>query len=114
MSNDKDRSIKTKLKDVNIYTIDELKELLGLSTDKNAYTVDDLNKYIRTLSDKYPKLARDGFLSKALARLLENLDMNPNADPKTNAEPSKLSKWWSNEYLEDDDGDILKKNKKNR
>ena len=55
MQNDKDKAIKTKLKDVNIYTIDELKELLGLSTEKDAYTVDDLNKYIGTLSDKYPK-----------------------------------------------------------
>ena len=87
MSNDKDKAIKNKLKDVNTYTIDELKELLGLSTEKAAYTVDDLNRYIGTLSDKYPKLARDGFLSKALARLLEDLDMNPNADPKTNKEP---------------------------
>ena len=112
MQNDKDKAIKTKLKDVNIYTIDELKELLGLSTEKDAYTVDDLNKYIGTLSDKYPKLARDGFLSKALARLLENLDMNPDADPKTNKEPKELNKWWSNEYLEKDDENIFQKIKK--
>ena len=110
MSNDRD--IKKKLKDVNTYTIDELKELLGLSTEKAAYTVDDLNRYIGTLSDKYPKLARDGFLSKALARLLEDLDMNPNADPKTNKEPKELNSWWSNEYLEDDDDNILKKIKR--
>ena len=112
MSNDKDKAIKNKLKDVNTYTIDELKELLGLSTEKAAYTVDDLNRYIGTLSDKYPKLARDGFLSKALARLLEDLDMNPNADPKTNKEPKELNSWWSNEYLEDDDDNILKKIKR--
>ena len=48
MSNDKDKAIKNKLKDVNTYTIDELKELLGLSTEKAAYTVDDLNRYIGT------------------------------------------------------------------
>ena len=109
MSNDKDKAIKTKLKEVDTYTVDQLRELLGLSTDKNAYTVDDLTNYIRILSNKYPKLARDGFLSKALAKLLKDLDMNPNADPKTNNEPSELKKWWQNEYLEDDDGDILKK-----
>lgn len=90
MSNDKDKAIKTKLKEVDTYSIDQLRELLGLSTDKNAYTVDDLTNYIRILSNKYPKLARDGFLSKALAKLLKDLDMNPDATTKTNTEPTEL------------------------
>ena len=112
MSNDKDKAIKTKLKEVDTYSIDQLRELLGLSTDKNAYTVDDLTNYIRILSNKYPKLARDGFLSKALAKLLKDLDMNPDAAIKTNAEPTELKKWWQNEYLQDDDENIFKKLKK--
>ena len=41
MSNDK--STIQKLKDVNLYGIDELKELLGMSTDAGAYTVDDIS-----------------------------------------------------------------------
>lgn len=85
---------------------------MGLSTDKNAYTVGDLTNYIRILSNKYPKLARDGFLSKALAKLLKDLDMNPDANPKTNDEPAELKKWWQNEYLQDDDENIFKKLKK--
>jgi len=112
MSNDKDKAIKTKLKEVDTYSIDQLRELLGLSTDKNAYTVGDLTNYIRILSNKYPKLARDGFLSKALAKLLKDLDMNPDANPKTNDEPAELKKWWQNEYLQDDDENIFKKLKK--
>jgi len=97
MSNDKD--IKKKLKDVNTYTIDELKELLGLSIEKDAYTVSDIRTHFGLLSNKYPRLAKDGFLSEAKERILKDLDMNPDADPKVNAEPKDTKEWWSNQYL---------------
>ena len=45
MSSDKDKDIKKKLKDVNTYTVDELKELLGLMTENDAYTMDDIFKH---------------------------------------------------------------------
>ncbi len=60
MSTDNDKNVKKKLKDVNTYNVDELKELLGLSTDPNEYTIDDIYKHFLLLSDKYPRLAKDG------------------------------------------------------
>jgi hypothetical protein len=103
MSSDKDKDIKKKLKDVNMYTIDELKELLGLTTDKDAYTVSDILTHFGLLSNKYPRLAKNGFLSEARDRILENLDMNPDADPKINTEPKDIETWWNNQYLKSDD-----------
>ena len=103
MSSDKDKDIKKKLKDVNMYTIDELKELLGLTTDKDAYTVSDILTHFGLLSNKYPRLAKNGFLSEARDRILENLDMNPNAEPKINTEPKDIETWWNNQYLKSDD-----------
>lgn len=99
MSSDKDKDIKKKLKDVNTYTVDELKELLGLSTEPNAYTLDDIEKHFWLLSNKYPRLARNGFLGKAKERILKDLNMNPDVDPKTNTEPKEMKEWWTNEYL---------------
>ena len=81
MSSDNDKDVKRKLKDVNMYTVDELKELLGLSTESDAYTVDDILKHFWLLSNKYPRLAKDGFLGKAKERILNDLNMNPDADP---------------------------------
>ena len=102
MSSDKDKDIKKKLKDVNTYTVDELKELLGLSTESDAYTVDDILKHFWLLSNKYPRLAKNGFLGKAKDRILKDLNMNPDVEPKTNAEPTDLNEWWSNQYLPND------------
>jgi hypothetical protein len=102
MSSDKDKDIKKKLKDVNTYTVDELKELLGLMTENNAYTVDDIEKHFGLLSNKYPRLSKDGFLVKAKDRILKDLNMDPDAEPKTNAEPEDLKEWWSNQYLPSD------------
>jgi hypothetical protein len=99
MSNDKDKDIKKKLKDVNTYTVDELKELLGLSTEPGAYTLDDIEKHFWLLSNKYPRLARNGFLGKAKERILKDMNMNPDVEPKTNAEPKEMKEWWTNEYL---------------
>ena len=99
MSSDKDKDIKKKLKDVNMYTVDELKELLGLSTEPDAYTLDDIEKHFWLLSNKYPRLAKNGFLGKAKERILNDLNMNPDADPKTNAEPKEMKEWWTNQYL---------------
>jgi len=99
MSNDKDKDIKKKLKDVNTYTVDELKELLGLSTEPGAYTLDDIEKHFWLLSNKYPRLARNGFLGKAKERILKDMNMNPDVEPKTNEEPKELKEWWTNEYL---------------
>ena len=99
MSSDKDKDIKKKLKDVDTYTVDELKELLGLSTDKDEYTVDDILKHFWLLSNKYPRLAKNGFLGKAKERILNDLNMNPDAEPKTNTEPEDMNTWWSNQYL---------------
>ena len=99
MSSDKDKDIKKKLKDVNMYTVDELKELLGLSTEQDAYTLDDIEKHFWLLSNKYPRLAKNGFLGKAKERILNDLNMNPDAEPKTNAEPKEMKEWWTNQYL---------------
>ena len=99
MSSDKDKDIKKKLKDVNTYTVDELKELLGLSTEPDAYTLDDIVKHFWLLSNKYPRLARNGFLGEAKERILNDLNMNPDADPKTNTEPKEMKEWWTNQYL---------------
>ena len=46
----------TKLKDVDKYSIDDLKELLGLSTESNFYTIDDVKDHFNVLKSKYPKL----------------------------------------------------------
>ena len=100
MSNDKD--IKKRLKDVNTYSIDELKELLGLSTDDNAYTVDGIENHFYILSNKYPKLEKNGFLPKAKKRILDNINMDPDAEPPTNKEPNEIKQWWSNQYLPND------------
>ena len=99
MSSDKDKDIKKKLKDVNTYTVDELKELLGLSTEPGEYTLDDIEKHFWLLSNKYPRLARNGFLGKAKERILKDMNMNPDVEPKTNAEPEEMKEWWTNEYL---------------
>jgi hypothetical protein len=102
MSNEKDRQTKKKLKDVDTYSVDELKELLGLSNESDMYTVDDIYKHFFILANRYPKLEREGFLGKAKKRILENLNMNPDATPNTNTEPPDLSEWWSNQYLPND------------
>ena len=97
MSSDKD--IKKKLKDVNTYSVDELKELLGLSTEPDAYTLDDIEKHFWLLMNKYPGLAKNGFLGKAKERILKDLNMDPDATPETNEEPEDMKEWWSNQYL---------------
>lgn len=102
MSSDKDKQIRKRLKDVDTYSIDELKELLGLSLDPDAYTIDGINNHFFILANKYPKLERDGFLGKAKNRILKDLNMDPDAEPKTNTEPRDLSKWWENQYLPND------------
>jgi len=62
-----------KLKDVNLYTIDELKELLGMSTEKGFYTTDDISNIFDIQKSKYPNLARQGgFLDKAMAAWLSS------------------------------------------
>lgn len=99
MSTDNDKGIKKKLKDVDTYTVDELKELLGLSTDPDEYTIDDIEKHFWLLSNKYPRLARDGFLKKAKKRILEDLNLNPDVTPRQNADPEAMKKWWTNQYL---------------
>ena len=99
MSTDNDKGIKKKLKDVDTYTVDELKELLGLSTDPDEYTIDDIEKHFWLLSNKYPRLARDGFLEKAKKRILEDLNLNPDVTPRQNADPEAMKKWWTNQYL---------------
>ena len=67
MNNDK--STIKKLKDVNSYGIQELKELLGMSTDTNAYNVDEIRGIFDTLKGKYRKLASNGFLDQAMNRI---------------------------------------------
>lgn len=52
------KKIIQKLKDVESYGIDELKELLGLSVEPNFYTYDDIKEHFSVLKSKYPKLAR--------------------------------------------------------
>jgi hypothetical protein len=85
-----------------MYTVDELKELLGLSTVPDEYTIDDIEKHFSLLSNKYPRLARDGFLKKAKERILEDLNLNPDVEPRTNVEPADMKKWWTNQYLPND------------
>jgi hypothetical protein len=99
MSSDKDKDIKKKLKDVNTYSIDELKELLGLSTEPDAYTLDDIEKHFFLLSNKYPRLAKNGFLKESKDRILKDLNMDPDAMPETNEEPDDMKEWWTNQYL---------------
>jgi hypothetical protein len=99
MSTDNDKNVKKKLKDVNTYDVDELKELLGLSTDPNEYTLDDIYKHFWLLSNKYPRLARDGFLEKAKERILEDLNLTPDVMPRQNGDPEDMKKWWTNQYL---------------
>lgn len=99
MSGDNDKNVKKKLKDVNTYDVDELKELLGLSTDPEEYTIDDIYKHFWLLSNKYPRLARDGFLEKAKERILKDLNLTPDVTPRQNADPEELKKWWTNQYL---------------
>jgi len=101
MSNDK--STIQKLKDVNLYSLDELKELFGMKTDTGAYTVDDIRGIFDTLKGQYRKLARNGFLDQAMNRILGDLDMNPDVEPNTNNSPQQMDNWWSNQYLVQDD-----------
>ena len=101
MNNDK--STIKKLKDVNSYGIQELKELLGMSTDTNAYNVDEIRGIFDTLKGKYRKLASNGFLDQAMNRILVDLDMNPDVEPDTNSSPQQMNDWWSNNYLVQDD-----------
>jgi len=99
MSGDNDKNVKKKLKDVNTYDVDELKELLGLSTDPEEYTIDDIYKHFWLLSNKYPRLARDGFLEKAKERILKDLNLTPDVTPRQNTDPEDMKKWWTNQYL---------------
>ena len=101
MSNDK--STIQKLKDVSLYSIDELKELLGMSTEAGAYTVDEIRGIFDTLKGQYRKLASNGFLDQAMNRILGDLDMNPDTAPNTNNSPQQMDNWWSNQYLVQDD-----------
>jgi hypothetical protein len=94
------KQVKEILKDVDSYSIDELKELLGFSTESNEYTIDDVNQMFNILRSKYSKLARNGFLDKAEKRILDTVDMNPDATPQINTEPPKLQEWWQNEVLQ--------------
>ena len=97
------KNIIQKLKDVEKYGIDELKELLGLSTEPNFYTIDDVQASFSVLKSKYPKLARkDGFLEKAEKRIIDDIDLNPNPEPQTNKEPPQMNEWYTNQYLKQD------------
>ena len=98
-----DKKVIQKLKDVESYGIDELKELLGLSVEPNFYTYDDIKEHFSVLKSKYPKLARkDGFLEKAEKRITDDIDFNPNPEPPTNKEPPELNEWYTNQYLKQD------------
>lgn len=102
--NNIDKKIIQKLKDVDKYTIDELKELLGLSVEPNFYTIDNIQDIFNVLKSKYPNLARkDGFLEKAKQRIIGDIDMNPNPEPPINKEPPELNEWYTNQYLRQDD-----------
>jgi hypothetical protein len=99
-----DKKIIQKLKDVDKYSIDDLKELLGLSTESNFYTINDILDHFNILKSKYPKLARsDGFLEKAERRIIDDIDLNPNPEPPTNEEPPELNEWYTQQYLKQDD-----------
>jgi hypothetical protein len=103
-----------KLKDIKLYSIDELKELHGMSTDKGVYTENDINDIFDIHKSKYPNLARPGgFLDKARNRILRDLDMNtesgnnPVIESFTNSSstppPSQADDWLENQYLQQDD-----------
>ena len=98
-----DKKIIQKLKDVENFGIDELKEFLGLSTEPNFYTIDDIQDHFDILKSTYSNLARKGgFLEKAEKRIIDNIDMNPNPEPPTNKEPPELNEWYTNQYLKQD------------
>jgi hypothetical protein len=98
-----DKKIIQKLKDVEKYSIDDLKQLLGLSTEQNFYTYDDIKEHFSVLKSKYPKLARkDGFLEKAEKRITDDIDFNPNPEPSVNKEPPDMNEWYTNQYLKQD------------
>jgi hypothetical protein len=108
MSKDKDmkpnKKTIQKLKDVDKYSIYELKELLGLSIEPNFYTIDDVQDHFDVLNSKYPKLARNGgFLDQAKERIIDDIDLNPDPEPPTNKEPPELNEWYTNQYLKQDD-----------
>jgi hypothetical protein len=93
-----------KLKDVNLYSIDELKELLGMSTDKGIYTTDDVINIFDIQKSKYPNLARPGgFLDKSMNRILGDLDMNQNVEQDTSSNPTQAEEWMNSQYLEQTD-----------
>ena len=97
------KKIIQKLKDVEKYTIDELKELVGVSTEPNFYTTYDIGDHFDILKSKYPKLARSGgFLEKAEQRIIDDIDMNPNPEPPTNNETPEMNDWYTNQYLKQD------------
>ena len=99
-----DKKIIQKLKDVDKYSINELKELLGISTEPNSNTIDDIESNFNVLRSKYPNLARQGgFLEKAEQRILSSVDMNPNPEIPTNTYPPILKDWYTNQYLKQDD-----------
>ena len=99
-----DKKIIQKLKDVDKYSINELKELLGISTEPNSNTIDDIESNFNILRSKYPNLARQGgFLEKAEQRILSSVDMNPNPEIPTNTYPPILKDWYTNQYLKQDD-----------
>ena len=89
-SNDKcnDKSIIKKLKDVNLFTIDELKELLGI---KGSDTMGIIRSKFDELKICYRKLANNGFLDQAMNRILNDLDMNPDAEPELNNSPKQMN-----------------------
>ena len=100
----KDKSTIQKLKDVNLYTIDELKTMLGFLTDKDAYTVDNVRSKIDILKSQYPNLARKGgFLDQAANRILKDINMDPDVDPNINGSPEEIRTWWKGEYLKQED-----------
>jgi hypothetical protein len=98
-----DKKVIQKLKDVENYGIDELKELFGLSVEPNSYTIDDIQDYFSVLKSKYKRLAqKGGFLEKSEERIINGIDMNPNPEPPTNKEPPELNEWYTNQYLKQD------------
>lgn len=101
--NNSNKKIIQKLKDVENFGIDELKEFVGLSTEPNFYTYDDIKEHFSILESKYTRLARkDGFLEKAKQRILDDIDTNPNPEPPTNKDPPELEEWYTNQYLKQD------------
>ena len=98
-----DKKIIQKLKDVDKYSINELKELLGISTEPNSNTIDDIESNFNVLRSKYPNLARrGGFLEKAEQRIINSIDMNPNPEPPINKEPPAMKDWFTQQYLKQD------------